>query len=101
MADRDWDHINGAKAPEGGHSTNEGSKYSHWMDKEVKAMEKAGEHSADERVFRENRAGMQGKENPRPVVEERERGDASAKARPVSRPFEAEEFDVNQWDRED
>lgn len=97
------DHVLGKKAPEGGFTKNEGEKYSHWMDKELKGMEKMSrtEHSADERAFRDDRAGMQGKENPRCEIMERERGDARAPARAVQRPFEAEDFDMNQFDRGD
>jgi hypothetical protein len=94
-------HVLGTKAPEGGHTANEGGKYEHWMEKELKSMEKMGEHSSDERAFRSGRAGMEGKKSPKFEIEERERGDASAKARPAAERFEEKEFDVNQFDRGD
>ena len=99
MADKD---VLGETAPSGGHSTNEGGKYDHWMDKEIREMARSErtEASADERAFREGRAGMEGGKPPGHDVFERERGDSGA-GRNVDTKFEAEEFDVNQWDRGD
>jgi hypothetical protein len=101
MATSDWDALMGSKAPERGHTTNEGGKYEHWGDREAEKMRGMGENSADCNAFRDGKAGMKGKENPDFKVHERERGDSTAKGRDAAMPFEAEPFDVNQWDRKD
>lgn len=96
-------HVLGTKPPEGGFKGEQDPKYSHWMDKELKGMEKMDrtEHSADMRAHKDDRQGMQGTKNPYFEIEERERGDASAKARAAAKPHEADEFDVNMFDRGD